>query len=327
MNTNPHPLGPRTRVFLLGLIACCATVGLAAAAPVADSDQPRERDHGDHPDADPPGDDAPGSAGANRGFVIGVETGGGLLWSDRHVSRSGEGVGGLTLGYDLGALRLEMEMIGRVSLDDSQHGREQVGFGRGYGRGRPALGGFDALLGGFGGGIGGAETETGQLFLNLYYDFETGSRVTPWIGVGGGWATTEVEYEVLAPGLPFPFPGDDIGFPFSSRALEFEGSDSVPGVQALMGADVRLTRGLSLGVKVRWSHFGRATFEGPGASFDGFADLIEQGFTGGPGEEPDLDELAAIFDRTIGGLFVGAAHPFSVDLSGVAATLNLSYRF
>ena len=43
-----------------------------------------------------PGDDAPGSAGANRGFVIGVETGGGLLWSDRHVNRSGEGVGGLT---------------------------------------------------------------------------------------------------------------------------------------------------------------------------------------------------------------------------------------
>lgn len=321
--SSSRPLARRARIFVMVLIACFATVGLTAAQPVAEPDQPRER----APDADPHGDDVNAVDRARRGWVIGVETGGGLLWSDRHVSRSGEGVGGLTLGYDLGALRLEMEMIGRVSLDDSQHGREQVGFGRGYGRGRPALGGFDALLGGFGGGIGGAETETGQLFLNLYYDFETGSRVTPWIGVGGGWATTEVEYEVLAPGLPFPFPGDDIGFPFSSRALEFEGSDSVPGVQALMGADVRLTRGLSLGVKVRWSHFGRATFEGPGASFDGFADLIEQGFTGGPGEEPDLDELAAIFDRTIGGLFVGAAHPFSVDLSGVAATLNLSYRF
>ncbi len=326
MISSSRPLARRARIFVLALIACFASVGLTAAQPVAEPDQPRERDHGDHPYADPPGDDAPGSAGANRGFVIGVETGGGVLWSDRHVNRSGEGVGGLTLGYDLGALRLEMEMIGRVSLDDGQHGPEHVGFGRGYGRGRPAFGGFDALLGGFGGGIGGAETETGQLFLNLYYDFETGSRVTPWIGVGGGWATTEVEYEVLTPGLPIPFPGDEIGFPFSSRALEFEGSDSVPGVQALMGADVRLTRGLSLGVKVRWSHFGRATFEGSGASFDGFADLIEQGFTSGPGEEPDLDELAAI-DRTIGGLFVGAAHPFSVDLSGVAATLNISYRF
>ena len=326
MNTHPHPLGSRARVFLLGLIACCATVGLAVAAPVADSDQPRERDHGDHPQTDPPGDDAPGSAGANRGFVIGVEAGGGLLWHDRLLDQPGEGMGGLTLGYDLGALRLEMEILGRATAEGG-HGSDRAGLGHGFGRGRAGSGGFDALLGGLGGGIGGVETETGQLFLNLYYDFETGSRVTPWIGVGGGWATTEVEYEVRTPGLPFPFPGDEIGFPFSSRALEFEGSDSVPGVQALMGADVRLTRRLSLGVKVRWSHFGRATFEGSGTSFGGLADLLGGAISTGTAEDPGPDEVAEVLNEMIGGLFVGAAHPFSIDLSGVGATLTLSYRF
>lgn len=330
MKNNSRPLGLLARLLLAGLIACLA--GIAPAA--ADPGQPRNPSSADDENARAAGGEADEEDRARRGFVIGLEAGGGLLWNDRHMDRPGEALAGLTVGYDLGALRLEAEMLGRVS-EEGRQGPDHAGFGRGFGRGHfgrghRGIGGLDALFGGLGAGIGGLETETGQLFLNLYYDFETGSRVTPWVGVGGGWATTEVEYDIVAPGLFWLLAAEEIGFPglaFASQGFEFEGTDSVPGVQVLMGADVRLTDRLSLGVKVRWSRFGRATFEGPESGFADFRALFESDFASDPGEEPDFDELAGILDRAIGGLFVGAAHPFSIDLSGVAATLRVSYRF
>ena len=329
MNDTLRPPGFIARALLTGLFVGLAGVSFAAAtAPATGAAQPR-----DPAPAEPESDRSEDEGGdrradADRGFVVGVEAGSGLLWDDRFVDRPREAMAGFTLGYDLGALRLEAEVLGRATEAGDRADRR--GSGHGFGRGGAGLGGMDALLGGFGGGVSGLEQEIGQLFLNLYYDFETGSRVTPWIGVGGGWATTEVEYDVLSPPLPYPPPGagaDFPAFPFPSGAVEFDDSDSVPGVQLLMGADVRMSRSFFLGVKVRWSRFGRATFAGSGTGFDDFAELLAIGLGAAPGEEPGPDEMAEIFARSIGGFFAAAAHPFSIALGGVAATLSVSYRF
>ena len=329
MKDNPSPAGTAFRSLAAAVtLAFLAAGGIAAAQPPA-GPAPAEEHRRDHsgavPKAPPDGDAGHEEARDRTGFVLGLEAGGGLLWNDRPLGRSAEGMAGLTVGYDLGSLRLEAEFLGRA-IEEGE--AESAGFAPGFWGRRGGFGG----LGGLFGGIGGLEAETGQFFLNFHYDFESGSRLTPFVGVGGGWAHTTVEYEVVPPWF---FPPGDHFVPFAGP-MESEASDSVPGVQLLAGAEMDLAAGLSLGVKLRWSRFGRARFEGSDGGLGGV--LLGLGtLVGTFAEEPGAPEpgrgrrgnlpVDGLLDLFLGDLVGGLAPPLSLDLGGVAATLQLTYRF
>ncbi|MCY4601423.1 MAG: hypothetical protein OXF27_16065 [Acidobacteria bacterium] len=100
-------------------------------------------------------------------------------------------------------------------------------------------------------------------FANLYWDIETGGRLTPYVGAGVGIGSTAASYGSLwsrnanpaaiitGEGLPN---ADDIRRNLAATTSHFQGilSDTVVSQQVLFGVNYALTDDLSLGVKGRW---------------------------------------------------------------------------
>ncbi len=246
-----------------------------------------------------------------RGFYVSVGGGGDFLFNDDRYGLDEAGAVGAAVGYARGSLRFELELVGRGAGGGERHGPDgAVSISRGgFGRfpGRWAFGGEQA------------ELEIGQVFVNFYYDFHNSSRFTPWIGAGGGWAATELEYAVGAgewfaaiPDVPGRGGPGRSGFPRGGGfgGAEIEVSDTVPGVQLLAGLDIALGNRFSVETRLRWSHFGQA--RGDGAFDDG---PIGWSYAGRSSEH------GPFFGRG----FRGAAPP--LDLSSVGASLAFKYRF
>ena len=111
------------------------------------------------------------------------------------------------------------------------------------------------------------------LFANLYWDVQTRSRLTPYVGAGAGIGRTAVSYGSLwarnakataittGAGLPNV---EEIRQNLAGTASSFQGilSDNlVVSQQVLLGVNYALAEGLSVGVKGRWVHVG--AFESP----------------------------------------------------------------
>ena len=102
-----------------------------------------------------------------------------------------------------------------------------------------------------------------NLFANVYMDFETEGKLTPYIGVGVGFGFTEAEYGSLwarnsdasrittGEGLPNATEIRENLASTSSHA-DTELDDTLFGYQLLFGVDYELTDSLLLGVKGRW---------------------------------------------------------------------------
>ncbi len=118
-----------------------------------------------------------------------------------------------------------------------------------------------------------------NLFGNVYYDFANTSRLTPYIGIGGGFGVTDVEYgsnwtrtlnqNTLSQGFSYNdygklYPGgtrqeynDYISnLAGSSSVAQTTLSDTLWGFQVLFGADYAMTETMSLGLKGRYVNFG-----------------------------------------------------------------------
>ena len=115
-------------------------------------------------------------------------------------------------------------------------------------------------------------------FANVFYDFVLGSRWTPYVGLGAGWANIQMQYKRrflrkteeegyldVSPGIPEAQQG--YGWEENSwlewrenaagtlSAMDTELSDTLFGFQVLAGMDYALTDRTSVGVKARWTQF------------------------------------------------------------------------
>ena len=102
-----------------------------------------------------------------------------------------------------------------------------------------------------------------NFFANLYYDFRSDSKFTPYVGIGVGLANVSVEYRTLwhrtndITEIPAFDGRDDLkqrlaGSLTTDRATL---SDTLFGYQALAGVDYQVSEPVSIGLKFRWADF------------------------------------------------------------------------
>ena len=105
-----------------------------------------------------------------------------------------------------------------------------------------------------------------NMFGNLYVDFETEGRFTPYLGFGAGVAITDMGYASVWARNPDPASiatgeglpnADEIrrNLAATTSVLQSVLSDTLFGYQVLIGVDYALSETLSLGVKGRWVNF------------------------------------------------------------------------
>ena len=106
-----------------------------------------------------------------------------------------------------------------------------------------------------------------SLFANAYYDFQSASRFTPYIGVGAGFSRVSLDYfnhwaRRIDPALITTFGSEPQGLRLNEKlagttTIANAGhSDTVFGYQLVAGVDYQLREALSLGLKLRWADFG-----------------------------------------------------------------------
>ena len=108
-----------------------------------------------------------------------------------------------------------------------------------------------------------------SVLANVYYDFRSGSRFTPYVGIGVGFSDVSVEYRTLWHRTNILGPDNMIVEPEGAREEELNRrllgtntmdrarlSDTLIGYQAIAGLDYQVSDPVTLGVKLRWVGFG-----------------------------------------------------------------------
>ncbi len=111
-----------------------------------------------------------------------------------------------------------------------------------------------------------------NFFTNLYYDFTSDSKWTPYLGMGVGFAQVKLDYfnrftRSSNPGLIKTF--DESGYD-DAQKKELKAavagtttigrsklSDTLFGYQAIAGVDYRISEPVTIGLKFRWVDFGK----------------------------------------------------------------------
>ena len=101
-----------------------------------------------------------------------------------------------------------------------------------------------------------------NLFANVYYDFASHSRFTPYIGAGLGWQKISFDYTgIFLRNTRAVFENPDNGLMERTAAagtvtqIEKELEDDLFGYQLMAGVDYALTERLALGGKLRYTRF------------------------------------------------------------------------
>ena len=111
-----------------------------------------------------------------------------------------------------------------------------------------------------------------NVFANIYVDFPTRSRLTPYLGVGGGVGLTELDYGDLWARNPDPdaiataagLPNEEEvrqNLAGTTTSKQAELHDRLTGYQVLGGVDYALSERVSFGIQARWVRFGQFTAE------------------------------------------------------------------
>ena len=155
-----------------------------------------------------------------------------------------------------------------------------------------------------------------NLFGNLYMDFPSESRFTPYAGVGVGVGFTDMEYGSVWARNPDP---DAIitgaGLPNaeeirrnlagSTSVAQTELSDTLFGYQGILGLDYALNESTTLGIKGRWVRFN--SFDDDGIVWDPLRSHV-------PNLRRDLSEPVS-----------GSLKTSNIEMFGVS--MRLKYRF
>ena len=117
-----------------------------------------------------------------------------------------------------------------------------------------------------------------QYFVNVFYEFESGSKWTPYVGLGAGWARVRMQYHRhllrksveegylnVAPDVPQAQRGygwdEDSWLEWRQNAagttsdMDTKLADTLFGFQLLAGLEYALTDSASIGLKARWAQF------------------------------------------------------------------------
>ena len=144
-------------------------------------------------------------------------------------------------------------------------------------------------------------------FANVFYDFASESKWTPYVGIGAGWAHARMQYErrllrktgdegylEVAPDVPALQLGygwdDDSWLEWRENAagtlssMDTKLSDMLFGFQLLAGVDYALTNQTSVGIKARWAQFDKFRDRAPYAQIrsheavhaDGVSPFVDQ---------------------------------------------------
>ena len=229
-------------------------------------------------------------------------------WSNEFDGGSGF-LAGVALGYRLGSFRVEGEYFYRGTTYD---GRDVAGGGSvsdDVTQDKVAQelafieGGVDDVL-------------SHNFFANLYYDYRSDSKFTPYLGVGIGLARVSVAYrtrwqcstdlediEVFDPGQGEALNQELTGVLTYDRARM---SDTLFGYQALAGVDYQVSEPFTIGLKFRYAMFGEFEDESDYTSLRGHDPVI------GPGNPPTRP--ATYYIRTD-------------DIQFWGVSLNMKYQF
>ena len=193
-------------------------------------------------------------------FITGTTDCSGFGGGDSWKNKFDAGVGilaGSTLGYRWRNFRVEGEYFYR-NVDHNS--REEVDFGL-----DPQLKAVQELV---------TQEETisnvsgHNFFANLYYDFTSDSKWTPYLGFGVGFARTSLEYSNRFTRNTDPAGittfdnsysnADDLNrrLAGTSTVGRSELSDTMFGYQAIAGMDYRISEPITIGLKFRWVDFG-----------------------------------------------------------------------
>ena len=171
---------------------------------------------------------------------------------------------GFSLGYRLGNFRGEGEYFYRSTTHDSRSNTIGLDPATERKRGEELQildGGVDDVL-------------SHNFFANLYYDFNTDSRFTPYVGVGVGVAQVSLDYfsrwqRNTDPRCISTFSGGGTGcndanarnqmnqrLAGSATIADRKLTDTLFGYQLLAGMDYQVSDPVSIGIKFRWADFG-----------------------------------------------------------------------
>ncbi|MCY3727710.1 MAG: outer membrane beta-barrel protein [Nitrospira sp.] len=174
---------------------------------------------------------------------------------------------GASLGYRMRSFRVEAEYFYRGTSYDGLDNEVQL-----LPAGTPFQGGKEGEL---------SYTEAGvddvlshNFFANLYYDYRSDSKLTPYLGVGVGFARVSLDFynRWTRNSDPDNIPTFDKagaeGQELANRELLNERvagtttigraklSDTLFGYQVLAGVDYQISEPVSIGLKFRWADFG-----------------------------------------------------------------------
>lgn len=169
---------------------------------------------------------------------------------------------GAALGYRLGDFRIEGEYFYRTTTHDGRSNTRGLDPITERKRGQELEildGGVDDVL-------------SHNFFANLYYDFHSNSRFTPYIGVGVGVAQVSMDFfsrwqrngdpdkietfksfKTLTSNQKDALHGRLAG---TTTIADRKLTDTLFGYQALAGVDYRVSDPVSIGLKFRWADFG-----------------------------------------------------------------------
>ena len=171
--------------------------------------------------------------------------------------------GGVSIGYDLGRLRFELEHLHRHQSGRTVPLRTAAGNVAIAGKGNewsPVDPPTESI----------SDFSSREFFFNAYWDFENDSSWTPWVGVGAGLARTHIRYraslvrKTLAQGFqdvapPLTVADRPAAAAGSLSLFDSEFRDEVFGYQVLAGIDHALGDRTSFTIKARWTRFADLT--------------------------------------------------------------------
>lgn len=188
------------------------------------------------------------------------------VWAANESFDGGSGIlAGLAVGYRLGSFRVEGEYFYRGTRYNSTAEPDFDGWRPSHSR---EYGGGGAMQE-YGGGVEDAVDNlmSHNFFANLYYDYRSDSKFTPYAGFGIGFAQVSVQYRTrwhrtrnaddinVFDDTP---QGDALNAKLAGALSHDEAtmSDTLFGYQALAGVDYQVSEPLTIGLKFRYAMFG-----------------------------------------------------------------------
>ena len=166
---------------------------------------------------------------------------------------------GMAVGYRLGSFRVEGEYFYRNTNHDSTANSFPDGTAPG--------GGYEVIEDHV------DDVLSHNFFANLYYDYHSDSKFTPYLGIGIGLAKVSVDYRTLwqrsndldqitvfGPGQ-----GEELNEEIRGTLTydQAKMSDTLFGYQALAGVDYQVSEPLTIGLKFRYAAFGEFEDDSP----------------------------------------------------------------